>query len=68
MSFISNFLRILMNGVQYRFLCLTISSLNVIYFVIWLTVNQNNVTYFTVCQVFDYFGAYANYLFTWFQK
>jgi len=68
MSFIRNFFRILMNGVQYRFLCQTISSLNVIYIVICLTINQNNVIYFTLCQVIAYFGAYANYLSTWFPK
>lgn len=64
MSFISNFFRILMNGVQYRFLCRTILRLNVIYIVICLTINRNNVIYFTLSQVIVYFGAYANYLFT----
>ncbi len=68
MCFISNFFRILMNGVQYRFLCLTILSLNVIYIVICLSVNQNNVIYFTISQALDHNGAYANYLFTWFSK
>ena len=68
MSFIRNFFRILMNGVQYRFLCPTISSLNVIYIVICLTIKQNNVIYFTLCQVIAYFGAYANYLLTRFSK
>lgn len=65
MSFISNFFRILMNGVQYRFLCRTILSLYVNYIVICLTCMLDNVIYFAISQVVVYFGAYANYLFTW---
>lgn len=65
MCFISNFFRILMNGVHYRFLCQTISSLNVIYIVICLSINLNNVIYLAISQAVVYYGAYANYLFTW---
>ena len=57
-----------MNGVQYGFLCLTMLSLSACYIVICITIKQNNVIYFTLSQAAVFFGAYANYLFTWFSK
>ena len=53
MCFIRNFFRILMNGVHYRFLCQTISSLNVIYIVIYLSINLNNVIYLIIFQILE---------------